>query len=61
MEEKFTLLNEHFLVGSKEKEDVIACLQKDMQQSLASNVIVALLSTIELPSPTFELHTRGFG
>jgi hypothetical protein len=26
MEEKFTLLNEHFLVDLKEKEDVIACL-----------------------------------
>jgi hypothetical protein len=61
MEEKFTLLNEHFLVDLKEKEDIIACLQKDLQQSLASNVVVALLSTTELPSPTFELHTHGFG
>jgi hypothetical protein len=38
MEEKFTLLNEQFLVDLKEKEDIIACLQKYMKQSLASNV-----------------------
>jgi len=25
MEEKFTLLNEHFVVDLKEKEDIIAC------------------------------------
>jgi len=61
MKEKCTLLNEHFLADLKEKEDIIACLHKYLQQSLASNVIVALLSTTELPSPTFELHTRGFG
>jgi hypothetical protein len=61
MEEKFTLLNEHFLADLKEKEDIIACLQKDLQQSLASNVAFALLTTTELPSPNFELHTRGFG
>ena len=61
IEEKFTLLNEHFLVDLKEKEDIITCLQKDLQQSLDSNVVFALLSTIELPSPTFELHTHVFG
>jgi hypothetical protein len=42
-------------------EDIIACLHKYMQQSLASNVTFALLTTTELPSPNFELHTRGFG
>jgi hypothetical protein len=46
MEEKFTLLNEHFLVDLKEKEDIIACLQKDLQQSLASNTAFALLTTL---------------
>jgi hypothetical protein len=61
MEEKFTLLNEHFLADLKEKEDIISCLQKDLQQSLASNTAFALLTTPELPSPTFELHTRGIG
>jgi hypothetical protein len=61
MEEKFTLLNEHFLVDLKEKEDIIACLQKDLQQSLASNGAFALLTTLELPSPTFESQNYGIG
>jgi hypothetical protein len=61
MEEKFTLLNEHLLVDLKEKEDIIACLQKDLQRALASNTAFALLTTLELPSPAFELHTRGIG
>jgi len=33
MEENFTLLNKHFLVELKEKEDIIACLQKYLQLS----------------------------
>jgi hypothetical protein len=61
IEEKFGLLNEHFLADLKEKEDIIACLQKDLQRSLASNVAFALLTATELPSPNFELHSRGFG
>jgi hypothetical protein len=32
-----------------------------MQQSLSSNVDVSLLSTIELPSQTFDFHTHGLG
>jgi hypothetical protein len=44
MEEKFTLLNEHFLANLKEKEDIIACFQKYLQQSLSSNGIVTLLA-----------------
>jgi hypothetical protein len=59
MEDKFNLLNEQFLVDLKEKEDNIACLQKYLQQFLASNVAYALLSTIEPPSTNFELYTRG--
>jgi hypothetical protein len=31
MEDKFTLLNEYFLVDLKEKEDIIACLHKYLQ------------------------------
>jgi hypothetical protein len=30
MEDKFTLLNEHFLDDLKRKEDIIAYLQKDL-------------------------------
>jgi hypothetical protein len=44
MEEKFTLLNEHFLANLKEKEDIIACFQKYLQQYLSSNGIVTLLA-----------------
>lgn len=61
MDEKFTLLNEHFFVDLKEKEDIIACWQKDLQQSLASNTVFALLTTPKLPSPLLSCTLMVLG
>jgi hypothetical protein len=61
MEDKFTLLNEHLLVDLKEKENIIACLQKYLQQSHASYTTFALLTIPKLPSPSFDLDNHGIG
>jgi hypothetical protein len=61
MEEKFTLLNEHFLAKLKEKEDIIACLQKYLQQSLDSNGAFCIANHFYASFTNFESQNSDIG